>query len=49
METSIQLTPLRSFVMVAELGSFAEVARALGYTEPAVHLQIASLKKIAGG
>jgi len=49
LETPIQLTPLRSFVMVAQLGSFAEVARALGYTEPAVHLQIAGLKKIAGG
>lgn len=49
METSIQLTPMRSFVMVAQLGSFAEVARVLGYTEPAVHLQIAGLKKLAGG
>jgi DNA-binding transcriptional LysR family regulator len=35
--------------MAAELGSFAEVARRLGYTEPAVHLHIAGLKKHAGG
>lgn len=46
---SIQLTPLRSFAMVAQLGSFAAVARTLGYSEPAVHLQIAGLKKLAGG
>jgi LysR family transcriptional regulator, low CO2-responsive transcriptional regulator len=44
----MQLTQLRSFVAVARLGSLTRAAEELGYTEPAVHLQLAALAKTVG-
>lgn len=49
MERDIQLAHLRAFEAVARLGSFTRAAAELGYTEPAVHLQVGSLRKAVGG
>ncbi|MGE0598206.1 MAG: LysR family transcriptional regulator [Dehalococcoidia bacterium] len=47
--SGVQITQLRSFVAVARLGSLTRAAEELGYTEPAVHLQLAALGKALGG
>lgn len=45
----VQLTHLRAFVAVADLGSYTRAAERLGYSEPAVHLQVAALRRTVGG
>src|SRR5687768_12973374 len=47
--SGLQLTQLRAFVAVTRLGSLTRAAEELGYTEPAVHLQLAALGKSVGG
>ena len=44
----VQLTHLRAFVAVADLGSYTRAAESLGYSEPAVHLQVAALRRTIG-
>lgn len=45
----VQLTHLRSLVAVAASGSLTRAAEELGYSEPAVHLQLAALRRFVGG
>lgn len=49
MERDVQITHIRAFVAVAKLGSFTAAAAQLGYTEPAVHLQVRALREKLGG
>src|SRR5579884_3649709 len=44
----LDLRHLAAFAAVAETRSFARAATALGYTQPAVSQQVASLEKIVG-
>ena len=46
---AIQITQLRAFVAVAALGSYTKAAKSLGYSEPAVHLQVTALARALGG
>jgi DNA-binding transcriptional LysR family regulator len=46
---AIQITQLRAFVAVAALGSYTKAAESLGYSEPAVHLQVTALRRALGG
>ena len=46
---AIQISHLRAFVAVAQTGSFTRAAEVLGYTEPAVHLQMSALRRLLGG
>lgn len=48
-ESGVQVTQLRAFVTVARTGSLTVAADLLGYTEPAVHLQLATLGRVVGG
>jgi LysR family transcriptional regulator, low CO2-responsive transcriptional regulator len=48
-ETPVQLTHLRALVVAADTGSLTDAADLLGYTEPAIHLQLAALSRAAGG
>ncbi len=45
----IQLTHLRALAAVAASGSLTRAAEELGYSEPAVHLQLAALRRSVGG
>lgn len=45
----IQLTHLRALAAVAASGSLTRAADELGYSEPAVHLQLAALRRFVGG
>jgi DNA-binding transcriptional LysR family regulator len=44
----LDLRHLAAFRAVAETGSFAQAAKVLGYTQPAVSHQVATLERIAG-
>jgi DNA-binding transcriptional LysR family regulator len=44
----LDLRQLIAFQVVAETQSFAEAARRLGYTQPAVSYQVASLERVVG-
>ena len=44
----IPVTQLRAFVTVAKLGSFTKAAELLGYSEPAIHLQVSALRRSVG-
>lgn len=46
---NILLTQVRAFVTVARTGSFTKAAEALGYTEPAIHIQVTALRRAVGG
>jgi DNA-binding transcriptional LysR family regulator len=46
---AIQITQLRAFVAVSALGSYTKAAESLGYSEPAVHLQVTALRRALGG
>ena len=45
----IQFAHLRALAAVAATGSLTKAAADLGYTEPAVHLQLAALRRAVGG
>ncbi len=45
----VQLTHLRALVAVAASGSLTRAGEELGYSEPAVHLQLAALRRFVGG
>ncbi len=47
--SAIQLTQLRAFAAVARVGTLTRAADELGYTEPAIHLQLSALYKAFGG
>lgn len=44
----IQITHLRAFLMVVRTGSYTRAGEALGYSEPAVHLQVRALRRLLG-
>lgn len=48
-DNGVQIAQLRAFVTVARTGNLTVAAELLGYTQPAVHLQLASLSRAAGG
>lgn len=45
----VPITQLRAFVTVARVGSFTRAADVLGYSQPAVHLQVSALRQLVGG
>lgn len=44
----LQLTPLRSFVVLSQLKSYTQAAEELNYSEPGIYLQIKNLEKFLG-
>jgi DNA-binding transcriptional LysR family regulator len=44
----LQLTPLRSFVVLSKLKSYTQAAEELNYSEPGIYLQIKNLEKFLG-